>query len=234
MLHCTGAKARTKADIKPFDVAVPLEGFLPGTGEVLQRFCRQYSGRPFIFRSFKKPRLVGSIGEWAASLEVASPDQVAEMFYHLMGRCGFGSKEECQAVRATPYGFRHLLPDITRAAGWDLERRMELGRWSVGVLRSLLAAIAAETGVRQAKKAAVGNLSAACANLYSRGKAAFGRELVLRREACGIVRDFLGGRDWRNVMPPKTVEPPRFAFLFGREEGGEGDGIADIDLEEEV
>ena len=32
-------------------------------------------------------------------------------------------------------------------------------------------------------------------------------------------------------MPPKTVEPPRFAFLFGREEGGEGD-VADIDLEE--
>ena len=61
VLHCTGAKARTKADIKPFDVAVPLEGFLPGTGEVLQRFCRQYSGRPFIFRSFKKPRLMGSI-----------------------------------------------------------------------------------------------------------------------------------------------------------------------------
>ena len=34
-------------------------------------------------------------------------------------------------------------------------------------------------------------------------------------------------------MPPKTVEPPRFAFLFGREEAREGD-VADIDLEEEV
>ena len=45
--------------------------------------------------------------------------------------------------------------------------------------------------------------------------------------------DFLGERDWRSFMPPKTVEPPRIAFLFGREEGGEGD-VADIDLEEEV
>ena len=233
VLRCAGAKAARVADMKPFEVAVPTcggAGFREGTGAVLSSFFKKYVGREFVFRAYDKARGraagAGAIAEgWSAPVRCADPTMVADMFYHLMGVFGF-AKPLCLGIALRPYAFRHLLPDVTRALGWRLDDRMELGRWSVDVLRAFLAADAAETGRRQSKKRSSASLSAACANLYSRGKAAMERELELRVRACGVVRMHVAGRDWRDVVPVQR-EPPSFTFLKGSvedeldpEEGG--------------
>lgn len=215
--------------MRPFEVALPLDeqsGFLVGTGSVLMAFCKRYSGRSYLFRTFEARRGGELVWGWSAC---AAPEQVSTMWYRLLEKCGM-SRAACSAVELRPYGPRHVLPDVTRAKGWPLEDRMELGRWSVVALRSLMEAIAAETGRRMtSRKRASSSLSSACANLYSRGRAAMEWELLLRRRACAVVRDFIGERGWQQVVPVQR-EAPSFPFLLG--EGEEEPGI-DVPGEED-
>jgi hypothetical protein len=213
VLHCAGGKTSSKADMRPFDAALPLgvTGFLGGpTGAALLAFAKRHLALPFVFRRITRH---ASGPRWYASVEAARPDDVSHMFYHILARCGL-EETVARSFNTRPYGFRHLLPDITRRAGWRLEDRMELGRWSVEVLKAIVMAAAAEHGTRQTRgKVAGAGLAAACANLYSRGKAAFGREIELRRAACAVVRDHIGDRVWTGVVPVQR-EAPSFDFLF--------------------
>ena len=60
------------------------------------------------------------------------------------------------------------------------------------------------------------SLQQACANLYSRGKAAMERELRLRFQAISLVREFVGSREWSEAVPVQGDGPPSFEFMFGR------------------
>jgi hypothetical protein len=143
----------------------------------------------------------------------ASPEMVTDMFYELMDRCGF-RREACRRAHLTPYGLRHLLPDLTRAAGWSLEDRMELGRWSLGIIKSLVMARHAEGGTtRSALASSAASLATATANLYSRGRAAMDREVALRRRAVAIISTYVGERAWESVVPVQP-DAPSFTFLF--------------------
>ena len=226
ILHCDGGKVSKKSDMRPFDTAVPLSGFTAGFDAAADRFVKKYVGKPFIFRSFRwagKRKLPPGSGSaeasrpddgWSSPPECATPEMLTAMFYWLLQRCGF-SRDACRTAHLTAYGLRHVLPDMTRAAGWPLEDRMELGRWSLNIIKSfLLASLSERSGPRASRSAAAANLSSACANLYSRGKTAMQRELALRFRAVGIVRSFVGGRAWRDVVPVQ-YDAPSFAFLFG-------------------
>jgi hypothetical protein len=140
-------------------------------------------------------------------------------------------RDACRRAGLTPYGLRHLLPDLTRAAGWPLEDRMELGRWSLAMIRSLiLTAHAAGVTTHATRAQAAGSMQAVTANLYSRGKAAADREFTLRERAIAIVTDYVGGRAWKEVVPVQA-EPPSFQFMIPtaiepveEEQGGDSDG----------
>ena len=138
---------------------------------------------------------------------------IVDMFYWLMSRCGM-TRDACRQASLTPYGFRHLGPDLTRRAGWPLEDRMELGRWSLAVIRSLIiTAYAAGQTTRAQRQQAAGSLTGVCANLYSRGKAAMERELELRRRVLQMVRDYVAGRAWAEAVPVQQGLPT-FDFMF--------------------
>ena len=244
LLHCAGGKTPKKANMRPFDVGLPTGGFTTGFGAVVQAFLKRYTGRDCIFRGFRRARKRGAAGPrteadpvadgWATPHACAEPDMVVDMFFALMHRCGM-TRAQCRACGLTPYGLRHILPDLTRAAGWGLEERMELGRWSVAVLRSLVMAAHADGGTRHATRQAAANLSTACANLYSRGAAAFDREIALRVRALDLVRGFVGARAWTEVVPVAKDAPPSFAFMFGEPPAPPlGDGEGDVDLPEDV
>jgi hypothetical protein len=95
---------------------------------------------------------------------------------------------------------------------------MELGRWSLSIIRALVMARHAEGGTaRSALASAAASLSTATANLYSRGRAAMDREVDLRRRAIALVRDFVGERVWADVVPVQH-DAPSFSFMFDEAE----------------
>ena len=132
------------------------------------------------------------------------------MFFELVAMIGM-DKERCVKASLTAYGMRHLLPDVTRALGWSLVDRTELGRWAPSVVRDMVA-LEVQGGQAKKRRAARG-LRYACANLYSRGNAALEREVRLRREACWLVRRLVGDGEWRDVVPIELDGPPSFKWL---------------------
>ncbi len=68
-------------------------------------------------------------------------------------------------------------------------------------------------------------LASACANLYSRGQAAMGRELELRTRALDIVSEFIGDVEWQAKVPIQKGGPPSFGFLFESAADSEGDVV---------
>ena len=216
LLRCAGGKAPRLADIKPFDAAVPMAGFTPFMGEWALDWARAKEGKPYIFRAFKKTgaaeRSKGKsvAAGWTEREESATPEMVGEMFVELVELIGM-SRERRVKAGLTAYGMRHLLPDLARAAGWSLTDRTELGRWAPSVIRDMVA-LEMQGGVA-AKRRAPGNMRFACANLYSRGNAALGREVRLRRDACWLVRGLVGDKEWRSVVPVELEGPPKFQWV---------------------
>ena len=186
---------------------MPSVGFTDAFTAPFKEWTRRRTGKPYFFRKAKKAS--GGPHRWAwDGDQAAPPEQVARMWYLLLSLLGF-EEAACRAICLTPYATRHLLPDCTRQAGWALERRMELGRWSVSIIRELILLLA---GTAAGSKRPRANAAAACANLYSRGNAATGREASLRRDAVMIVRAHIGTAAWRARVPIQT-EKPSFNFL---------------------
>ena len=185
-------------------------------------------GTPYFFRGYKASRQ----GGFAWLDEAAQPEDATSMWYELMGHLGF-SRESCEQIRLTPYGTRHILPDVTREMGWLLEKRMDLGRWSLAAIRELLLVLKTDASVsKKAATAAQASARSAMAKQYSRGAARLFDEAALRREATGIVRDYIAGREWWEVVPIQR-QRPTFGFLRGelldRESGPDSSGDESID-----
>jgi hypothetical protein len=233
-LQCAGGKAPRATQMQPFEATCPLAGFTKEFEKHALAFAERYARMPFVFRRYVRARKRGGHSsvalEWESPPRCAEPEHVVDMFYELMERCGM-DRDACRRAGLTPYGLRHLLPDLTRAAGWPLEDRMELGRWSLAMIRSLiLTAHAAGVTTHATRAQAAGSMQAVTANLYSRGKAAADREFTLRERAIAIVTDYVGGRAWKEVVPVQA-EPPSFQFMIPtaiepveEEQGGDSDG----------
>ena len=218
-IRCDGGKTPRKADIRPFNVACPAEGFTPGFSAVAVAWAKRYKGRPYLFRAFARHRkrdreqlgATASVANgWQVEEASADSDMHRDMYYEIHERCGM-DRQACAAAGNTPYGPRHIMPDLTRTAGWPLEDRMELGRWSLAIIRAYVEA-AHSAGVSTRRTQQAGDLRRAMANLYSRGNAAVQREVALRRRAIAIVRDFIGDRDWWTVIKVQAG-PPDFDYI---------------------
>lgn len=184
---------------------VPSVGFTDAFAAPFVAWTGRRKGKPYFFRKVRKQ----TAGRWSwDGDEAAPPAQIAMMWFMILSLFGFDSAA-CRAIRLTPYATRHLLPDCTRQVGWPLERRMELGRWSVSIIRELILLLA---GPGAGAKRPRANAAGACANIYSRGNAATGREATLRREAVLIVRAHIGTAAWRDRVPVQS-DRPSFSFL---------------------
>ena len=236
IVRCAGGKAPRVVDIKPFDAACPGNGMTPFMEDWFVSFASTLEGKPYLFRSYRKASAAdvrdgGSVAVgWAVLDESASNDMVADMFNELVAMLGM-TKERRVKAGLTAYGMRHLLPDITRALGWSLVDRTELGRWAPSVIRDMVSLEV--SGGRPAKRRAVRSMRFACANLYSRGKAALEREVRLRREACWLVRRLVGNADWREVVPIELDGPPSFKWLSGADARSDAEDGVIIQEDEE-
>ena len=130
---------------------------------------------------------------------------------------------------ATPYGSRHLLPDLTRAAGWGHSDRGELGRW------------APATALEGREKSAAGKAKKSPARSqqdnYSRDAAARQRQIRLRRAACRLVSSLMvdakGG--WQDFLPRQAEGPTTFEFVGGDPEDAVALdlALAEVEVDEE-
>ena len=76
-IRCDGGKTPRKADIRPFNVACPAEGFTPGFSAVAVAWAKRYKGRPYLFRAFARHRKRGR-EQLGATASVANGWQVEE------------------------------------------------------------------------------------------------------------------------------------------------------------
>jgi len=66
-------------------------------------------------------------------------------------------------------------------------------------------------------------------NVYAAGYATLQREFDNRTKVISVVRKFIAGRLWRDLVPvQREVPPPSFSFLFG-----ETDDISDFSESED-
>ena len=124
-LHCSGGKTPLKADMRPFDVVVPTEGFTLEFSRYSMVYTKGYVGRSYIFRAIERTRKRTAEGKassiacgWAVPAACATPEMLSEMFYEIVALWGM-DRARCKAMSLTPYGLRHLLADMTRAAGFS-------------------------------------------------------------------------------------------------------------------
>jgi hypothetical protein len=55
-------------------------------------------------------------------------------------------------------------------------------------------------------------------NAYASGNATLQREFDVRTQVISVVRTFIAGRPWRDLVPFQRQGLPTFAFLFGEAE----------------
>jgi hypothetical protein len=65
-------------------------------------------------------------------------------------------------------------------------------------------------------------------NVYAAGNATLQREFDNRTKVISVVRTFIAGRPWRDLVPVQREGPPAFGFLFG-----ESDDISDFSESED-
>ena len=138
-LRCAGGKASKKVTIRAFDAVAPCQGFTRQFAEWIGDAAGKWMGRAFMFRAFERGAAgSGSVaGAWVARPEAAESTQVVAMFFELLSMAGM-TRERCMAASLTTYAMRHILPDVTRQAGWPLPARTELGRWAPSTIRAIL------------------------------------------------------------------------------------------------
>ena len=231
-LLCDGGKSSRIATRKPFFGWIPDEG-LTGKWQWIPAWADEHAGEPFIFRGVKS---VGATKGFAWKLSdegarvAATAAHMQRMFGHLARR-----EPMCMAAEkmvrggATPYGSRHLLPDLTRAAGWGLSDRGELGRW------------APATALEGREKSAAGKAKKSPARSqqdnYSRDAAARQRQIRLRRAACRLVSSLMvdakGG--WQDFLPRQAEGPTTFEFVGGDPEDAVALdlALAEVEVDEE-
>ena len=230
-VDCSGAKGKSFTTIKPFSTRCPLEGFTGEPISWLSSFHAEVKGLPYVVEGFTfkgKPRVVDDgLGKYLRATstgEAATQANLDEVWDSILGLAEVDIKEARNAG-LTPYALRHLLPDVTMAAGWPQEQRNILGRW---------APIAEAKG---APKRSQAKAKRAMPNSYAAGPASLEYELRLRQKAIGIISRAINGAPWWMVVPKQRGALPSFEFLipdieresFRRDSDSDFDWLADAD-----
>ena len=215
LLYCEGAKPHQAADRKPFQALVRGAGFLGPWGWFSQ-FVEDLTPYPFVIRDFFRPILFkgGRGGTMDATkwrdLRCAPPDLVTRAFVDVAEAQPNPARESARvAAHLTPYGSRHVLPSVGRAAaGTDLaiplELMNELGNWDPVAIQGIVEATAG--GKRKRPKAAAASMPLRYApNLIN--------QLVARDRVVSIVANFIV-RNGVGAVPIQMGETPTFDFLF--------------------
>ena len=211
---CDGGKPGSMRKLKPFLHYLPAEGFSGPFGWFAE-WCEEASGKAYLTPDFEAAR--GHAGDPRFAVHdvarIISKTHLDSAFAALVAMPPLAwSTDDLRAAHVTPYGSRHLLPDVTRRAGWPLDDRNELGSWAADIYRALLRE--AQIDPQRAGRAARRNARVAMPNHYSRGPAACGRQLELRHKAAAIVRAFVGDAPWHERVPMQRGQGPSFDFLY--------------------
>lgn len=208
-LLCAGGKPTTMAKMKPFRVWTPDVGVLGKLGW-LGEYAADYAGKEFMFRSFTSTVAndVTTATGWATGC--ASEEQLKGALNSILALPPLSmTSANRKDGGVSGHGARTFLVDATRAKGWGLDQRGEIGRWKPG-----------DTGARASRSQA---------NNYSRDAAARTAQLKLRRSALRIITDFLAGRPWTAVVPMQIGVEASFAFLCGGAEDDEVEAEESLD-----
>ena len=214
-LHVSGGKASSRLLSKPFEVYIPVEGFIPRNGEMmpfLPVWFLEMKGKPFIFPEFKAERGTGGLVTHAflnqAYTRVAAAPVITQQWGCLCGIMPLAySPHAMKENKATERGPRHLLPDIARTGGYQREDRKELGRWAIPLDLEENTDAARARFVRLTSRPV-------CTELYSTGSAERDRQLSVRTAILSDVREFIGDQPWQNIVPRQVNAKPEFGFIY--------------------
>ena len=220
LILCAGGKPSRMVERTAFETLIRGAGFT-GVWPWFASYVSGLLGKPYILRDFARPiTSQGSTipGEWNSGGTMAAKawkgDQCAPMT--LANRAFIDIAEtspdpvtasQRSTAHLSPYGSRHLLPSIARAANGTchaipLELANELGRWDA---KAILGVVDTGSAVRPRKKAAAAMVLRYAPNLF--------KELQARDRVVAIITGFVNINGERAV-PLHLGVIPSFEFLF--------------------
>ena len=208
LVECSGAKGKSFATVKPFSTRCPIEGF---TGEPLpwlSSFHAGVQGLPYMVEGFTikgKPKVDDGLAKYMRAVpsgKAATQAHLDEVWDSIFTIAEVNIKIARREVGLTTYGVRHLLPDVTMAAGWPQEQRNVLGRW------------APSAEAKGAPKKSQAKAQRAMPNSYAAGPASIELEFRLRKQAISIISHAIDGAPWWEVIPRQRGALPSFEFLI--------------------
>ena len=213
--RCAGGKPRRMVAIKPFEDLACDEGF-EGVLCWFWQWVAQLVGKEYMMRAFKVRKGGTFLFDAAWDGDHAADSSHVRLAWYAFGEAEPHSVSPAlmKERRCSPYATRHVVQDVTRDQGWDVDERNELNRWAALPRKADAAGPASGVAAR-----ATVALRRRPVIRYSSGNASLDKRLALRLEALRLVQGFLArsGGVWREALPRQVGDQATFAFL--REQG---------------